>query len=308
MEDKFNGLHYNSIATRLKEHFGTRIIKLAIDGGFTCPNRDGHVGYGGCKFCSEQGSGEFAYTRENVALQMNNQSLKWGSEHKFLAYFQSFSNTYAPVDVLRQMWEEALSHENVVGLAIATRPDCLPDDVLALLDEFNKKTYLWVELGFQTSKEETAKALNRGYENKMFEEAMQKLSALNIKTVVHLMLSLPGETKEDMIDSATYVAAFKPFGIKLHMLNVLSDSVLGKEYLNAEESQRFTLLSKDEYIRTVCDILEILPEETTIHRLTGDGPQDKIIAPSWVKDKHAILNGIQQEFARRGTHQGINCK
>jgi len=301
----FNGLHYNSIATVLKERFGSRIVKLPIDGGFTCPNRDGKVGFGGCSFCTKMGAGEFACKGIDIKKQIEELSPKWGDDCKYIAYFQSFTNTYAPVDTLKKMWDAALSFENVIGLAIATRPDCLSDEVIELLLEFNKRTFLWVELGFQTSNEKTAKEFNRCYENNVFEEAMAKLSKNNIRAVVHMIMGLPNETKDDMLNTGKYVASFNPFGIKIHMLNILSDSRLGEEYLNTEESKRMHLLSKEEYIRIVCDILEIMPQDVTVHRLTGDGPKDKLIAPLWIKDKHSVLNGIQQEFAKRGTYQGI---
>ncbi|MDO5331424.1 MAG: TIGR01212 family radical SAM protein [Bacillota bacterium] len=303
----FNGLHYNSIATTLKEQFGVRIVKISLDGGFTCPNRDGKVGFGGCSFCTGDGAGEFASSNlDSIKAQIEKQKSKWPDECKYIAYFQAFSNTYAPVDVLKSKWFEALSFENVVGIAIATRPDCLSKDVLNLLDELNKKTFLWVELGLQTSNEETAKQFNRCYDNSVFEEAMTNLSNLGIKTVIHMILGLPGESNEDMINTGKYVASFNPFGIKIHMLNVLNGSRLGDEYIKTPENKRMHLLSKEEYIQIVCDILEIMPPSVTIHRLTGDGPKDKLIGPSWVLDKHAVLNDIQKEFSRRGTYQGYN--
>ena len=300
----FNGLHYNSIATVLKEQFGQRVIKISIDGGFTCPNRDGKVGIGGCSFCTGEGSGEFAANNsESINEQIKNQKNKWPEESKYIAYFQSFTNTYAPCDILRTKWDEALSIDGVVGLAIATRPDCIGDDILALLDEFNQKTFLWVELGLQTSNEQTAKDFNRCYDNSVFEKAMADLKNHNIKTVVHMIMGLPGESALDMLQTGKYVASFNPFGIKIHMLNVLSGSKLGEEYL--KEEKRMHLLSKEEYIQIVCDILEIMPASVTIHRLTGDGPKDKLIEPKWALDKHSVLNDIQKEFSRRGTYQGI---
>lgn len=304
--NSFNGLHYNSIATVLKNQFGQRIVKISLDGGFTCPNRDGKVGTGGCSFCTALGAGEFASKSiESIKQQVENQKNKWPTSSKYIAYFQSFTNTYAPADVLRQKWEEALSYNDVVGLAIATRPDCLDDDVLNLLAEFNKKSFLWVELGLQTSNENTAKAFNRCYENSAFEKAMLDLNRLGIKTVVHMIMGLPFETKEDMLSTGKYVASFNPFGIKIHMLNILSGSRLAEEYLNTPKEKRMHLLTKEEYIQIVCDILEIMPASVSIHRLTGDGPKDKLIAPSWVKNKHEVLNGIQKEFAKRNTYQGV---
>ena len=300
----FNGLHYNSIATALKDQFGQRVIKISIDGGFTCPNRDGNVGIGGCSFCTGDGAGEFAANNpESIKSQIESQKNKWPGESKYIAYFQSFTNTYASVNVLREKWEEALSIDGVIGLAIATRPDCLGNDIISLLDEFNKKTFLWVELGLQTSNEKTANDFNRCYDNIVFEKAMSDLKKHNIKTVIHMIMGLPGESSSDMLQTGKYVASFEPFGIKIHMLNILSGSRLAEEYL--QNNKRMQLLSKEEYIQIVCDILEIMPASVTIHRLTGDGPKDKLIEPKWVLDKHSVLNDIQKEFARRGTYQGI---
>jgi len=303
----FNGLHYNSIATRLKEEFGVRIVKLPLDGGFTCPNRDGKVGVGGCSFCSSQGAGEFACKNIDIKKQIESLSPKWGNDVKYIAYFQSFTNTYAPVDMLKKMWNDAILFDGVVGLAIATRPDCIDKSIIDALKEFNQKTYLWVELGLQTSNEKTAEDFNRGYNNACFENAMKLLADAKIKTVVHMIMGLPFETRKDMIATGSFVASFNPFGIKIHMLNILSDSRLGIEYLQTEESKRMHLLSKEEYIQIVCDILELMLPSVTIHRLTGDGPQDKLIAPLWIKDKHEVLNGIQKEFAKRGSYQGIKA-
>jgi len=301
MNMDFNGLHYNSIATRLKEKFGCRIVKLSLDGNFTCPNRDGRCGYGGCSFCSEDGSGSFAGT---IDEQISGLSPKWNNKNelvKYIAYFQNHTNTYADTYRLRNMWNEALNHENVVGLAVATRPDCLGEDVLELLDEFNKKTYLWVELGLQTENEKTAAAFNRGYENAVFEAAMDNLSKRQIKAVIHLILGLPNEDKEQMIKSASYAASFKPFGIKVHMLHLMKGTKMGAEYLQ----NPWPLLDMNSYINIVCDILEKMPEDITVHRLTGDAPKDSLIAPDWTRNKHAVLNKIQQEFSARGTYQGF---
>ena len=299
----FNGLHYNSIASRLKEEFGCRVVKLSLDCGLSCPNRDGTCGYGGCSFCSEDGSGSFAGT---IDEQISTLSPKWAKEGeplKYLAYFQNHTNTYAPAEYLRKIWTEAIDHEGVAGIAIATRPDCLGADVLDLLEEFNEKTYLWVELGLQTANEKTAAAFNRGYENGVFEMAMGNLSKRKIKAVIHLILGLPGEDKTQMTESALYAAGFEPFGLKLHMLHLLKNTRMGSEF----EKDPWQLLSRDEYISTVCDILERIPEDITIHRLTGDAPAKDLIAPEWTRNKHLVLNGIQQEFSRRGTYQGIKA-
>ena len=296
----FNGLHYNSIASRLKEEFGCRIVKLSLDGHLSCPNRDGRCGWGGCTFCSEDGSGTFAGTIDEQIAKLSPKWSKEGEKVKYIAYFQNHTNTYAPVDYLRKIWTEALSHDGVIGIAIATRPDCLGADVLDLLDEFNKKTFLWVELGLQTANEKTAAAFNRGYENEVFELAMKNLSERQIKTVIHLILGLPGDDRDQMIKSAVYAASYKPYGLKIHMLHLLKGTKMGKDFIQ----NPWPMMSKEEYICLVCDILERIPKEITIHRLTGDAPGDALISPEWSRNKHSVLNGIQQEFSRRGTEQG----
>ena len=299
----FNGLHYNSISTVLKEQFGRKTVKISIDGGFTCPNRDGHCGFGGCSFCSDSGSGDFAGTIEE---QLASIPAKWtedGKQPAIIAYYQSHSNTYAPAAYLRKLWTDTISDPRISGLAIATRPDCIDDEIAELLAEFSKKTYLWVELGLQTESEQTAENFGRGYKNAVFEDAMNKLSTRGIKCVVHLILGLPGEDKEQHLRTAEYVAGFKPFGIKIHMLHLVKNSLMGKDYIK----HPWPVMDKDEYIGTVCDMLELMPQSITVHRLTGDAPKDQLIAPLWTSDKHAVLNGIQQEFKRRGSYQGIKA-
>ncbi|MBO4861978.1 MAG: TIGR01212 family radical SAM protein [Firmicutes bacterium] len=310
----FEGLHYNSISSYLKDRFGCKVVKLSLDAGLTCPNRDGTKGFGGCTFCSDSGSGDFAGTMEQqiaslsrkwrsnsgVAPSLGTRSKEGSADLKHIAYFQNHTNTYAPVEKLRALWDEALDHENVVGLAIATRPDCLGPDVLDLLSEFNEKTFLWVELGLQTANEHTAEKFNRCWKNADFEQAMYDLSTRGIKRVTHLILGLPGENKAQYLSSAKYAASFDPFGVKIHMLHLMEGTVMGGEYRRAP----FPLLTREEYVNCVCDILEILPQSITIHRLTGDAPQNKLIAPDWTRNKHAVLNAVQQEFKRRGTYQG----
>ncbi len=299
--DNFRDLHYNSISTYLTNEFGCKVVKLALDGNFTCPNRDGKLSFGGCTFCSAMGSGDFTGSMEDQIAKARE---KWSKDCKYIAYFQNFTGTYAPAEYLRMLWDEALSHEDVVGLAIATRPDCLDFDVLKLLSEYNEKCFLWVELGLQTSNEKTAASFNRCYKNAVFELAMNNLTNMGIKCVVHLILGLPGETKADFIKSAEYVRRFHPFGLKIHMLHLLKDTAMGQAYLEKPRS----LLTKEEYVASVCDILEIMPKDITIHRLTGDGPRDLLIEPLWALDKHSVLNAIQHEFAKRGTYQGIRVE
>jgi len=300
LENTFGSLHYNAIGPYLKRQFGCRIAKLSLDGGFTCPNRDGTKGTGGCTFCSEDGSGRFTGP---VADQIRQLASKWPEDTKYIAYFQNFTGTYAPVERLRSLWEDALAQPGCVGLAVATRPDCLPEDVLALLSEFNKRTFLWVELGLQTANEETADRFNRCWKNADFESAMRNLSTRGIKTVIHLILGLPGENKTQVLSSAAYAASFHPFGIKLHMLHLMEGTVMGAGYKKAP----VPVLSRDEYVSLVCDVLERLPADITVHRVTGDAPRADLIAPLWTGDKRAVLRAIQQEFKQRGTWQGCLC-
>ena len=296
----FNGLHYNSISTYLKERFGCKVVKLSLDAHLTCPNRDGTKGTGGCTFCSQEGSGDFAGSIEEQLASVPEKWTRDNRDVRYIAYFQNYTNTYAPAEKLRSMWSEALENENIVGLAIATRPDCLGDDVLDLLSEFNEKTFLWVELGLQTANEETAERFNRCWKIADFEKAMIDLSTRAIKCVIHLILGLPGDNKSIMISSAEYAAGFHPFGIKLHMLHLMKGTVMGEEYLK----DPFPVLPMEEYVSLVCDILEIMPPEVTVHRLTGDAPQKLLIAPEWTRNKHAVLNAIQKEFSKRGSFQG----
>lgn len=285
----------------LKEKFNTKIAKLSLPGGTTCPNRDGSKGTGGCIFCSENGSGDMAGDiDEQIALL----SEKWPNVHKYLAYFQSYTSTYDPVEVLRKRFYDVLKRDDIVGIAVATRPDCLDDDILELLDEINKTHFLWVELGLQTINDDTAKIINRCYDLEVYDNAVSDLTRLGIRYVTHLILGLPGETKQDMISSVRYVCQNDIFGIKLHMLNTVKGSTMETLYPGYTSFE-----SIDEYITLVCDILEIIPSDVTIHRLTGDVPRPLLIAPEWSYKKRTILNGIQRELKNRDSFQGIkSCR
>ncbi len=299
---------YNSLNYELKKEFGKKIAKISIDGGFTCPNRDGSAGYGGCIFCSSKGSGDFAENRSlSIKEQIENgkkqTSKKW-KDTDYIAYFQSYTNTYAPIDELRKKYYEALECKDICGIAIATRPDCLPFDVLELLSEINKKTYLWVELGFQTSNENSAKFINRCYDNIVFENAVKELKKRNIKVVVHTIMGLPNETKEDMLNTVKYVCSFNIDGIKLQLLHILSDSKLYEYYKN----NKFHILDKDEYIDIVIEAIENIPENIVIHRLTGDGSRKNLIEPLWSLDKRGTLNLIHKKMREKHSFQGKNLK
>lgn len=287
----------NTISAYLKKEFGQKTVKLAIDGGFTCPNRDGSKSYGGCIFCSEGGGGDFASTIED---QIELLSEKW-PKAKYLAYFQNHTNTYAPVKELQEKYEAALNHPLISGIAIATRPDCIDEEVLDLLSQINEKHFLWVELGLQTMHQHTADLINRCYDLPVFDSALKSLNQRGIKTVVHLILGLPGETKEDMLQSVKYVCASGAWGIKLHLLNVVKGSRMEQNYHDYN-----SFASIDEYVNFVCDLIEIIPPEMVIHRLTGDAPRKILITPEWSYRKRTILNGINAELKRRGSWQG--CK
>ncbi len=288
-----------TLANYLKETFGTRIAKLSFDAGFTCPNIDGKCGTGGCTFCSVEGGGYYTGSpEEQKALTKN----KW-NDAKYLAYFQSNTNTYAPVDILKSKYDAALEIEDVVGLAIGTRADCLPPDVLELLKDYNKKTFLWVELGLQSTKPATRLATNICCNMKAFEQGAKSLIDADIKTVLHIMLGLPGENREDMFETVRYACSLNPFGIKLHMFHLLENSALGRMY-----PEGYGLMSEEEYVGIVVDLLEIIPPEIVMHRLTGDPPETGLIEPEWVRDKRKVLNDIQKEFKKRGTYQGYRLE
>ncbi len=283
----------NTIGGALKDTFGEKTVKLSLDGNFTCPNRDGTKGVGGCDFCSPKGSGEMAGT---IPEQMHLLSTKWPKVNRYIAYFQNYTSTYAPVEQLKEQYDRALSHEKVVGLAIATRPDCLDEPVLDLLETYAKKTFLWVELGLQTIHEDN---FNRCYPLSVYDEAVKQLLQRGIRVVTHLILGLPGENRQQMIDSVSYVCRQPIYGLKLHMLNIVKGSRLATTH-----PDYLPFASLDDYVHFVCDLLEIIPPEITIHRLTGDVPRHLLLSPPWSYKKRTILNGIVQELNRRNSYQG----
>lgn len=289
--------YINTISSYLKKEFGQKTVKLSIDGGFTCPNRDGSKGSGGCLFCSEGGGGDFASTIEDQIQLLQD---KWPNA-KYLAYFQNHTNTYAPVDELREKFQAALDNPIIEGIVIATRPDCINDEVLDLLSEINEKHFMWVELGLQTIHQDTADLINRCYDLSTYDYAIKALTDRGIKTCVHLILGLPGESREQQMESVKYVCASGAWGLKLHMLNVVKGSRMAADYSDYNSFE-----SVDDYVEFVCDLLEIIPPEIVIHRLTGDAPRKILITPKWSYLKRTILNGILAEMRRRGSRQG--CK
>lgn len=364
-----NGAHYNGIGPYLKDRFGTRIAKVSIDGGFTCPNRDGSAGLGGCIFCSETGSGDFAGKRilgkktgpktggiavsipsmrknalrevPSVTAQIDAQigilRKKW-PDFRCVAYFQNFTNTYAPVALLKERFEEALRHPLCTGLAVATRPDCLGPDVEDYLADLHDRTFLWVELGLQTSDEISAQRIRRGYPFSVYKEAVNRLTARGIRVITHLIAGLPGEDRENFLHSVRRTVSDDIFGVKLQLLHIMKNTELGRLWqvqqaasspdgsvLGTQRGQgkafpgaglpentlcepasfpRIRPLGKEEYISWIADALEIIPPQITIHRLTGDAPKDTLLAPLWSRDKKAVLNGINMELKKRGTCQG----
>lgn len=301
---KLDGKRYNSLNNELKTTFGEKIMKLSLDGGFTCPNRDGKIGTMGCIFCGEEGSGEFAGSRESIIKEQIEEqkrllSGKWKAS-KYIAYFQNFTNTYAPIEYLSDIYNEALEEDGVVGLAIATRPDCLEEEVLDLLDELNKKTYLWVELGLQTIRKKSENFIRRGYPLEVFEKAVDELNKRNIKVVTHLIIGLPGETRGEILESVRYIANKNIWGIKLHSLYIQKNTDLYKYFCE----KPFAIMTMEEYVEIIVDSLEILPENIVIHRLTGDGKRELIIEPKWSLDKAKVLTSIDKELKERNSYQG----
>ncbi|PGH24958.1 TIGR01212 family radical SAM protein [Fusobacterium animalis] len=288
----------------LKEKFNEKIYKVSLDGGFTCPNRDGKLSKGGCIFCSENGSGDFTSGRlKSIHTQIDEQIELVSNKYKgnkYIAYFQNFTNTYADVNYLRKLYEEALSHKNIVGLAIATRPDCLENDVLELLDELNKKTFLWIELGLQTINDEVAKYFNRAYKTKIYEEVTKKLNKLNIKFVTHIIIGLPKEKDDDYLKTAIFSQHCGTWGLKLHLMYVVKNTTLEKLYKNGN----LKVHTKEEYVEKIVNILENISSEIVIHRMTGDGDRETLIAPLWSIKKIDVLNSIDKELKRRNTYQG----
>lgn len=305
---KWNDKPYHSLDYHLKQMFGEKVYKLAIDGGFTCPNRDGKLDTRGCIFCSAGGSGDFAASRHlpiDEQIRQGKQLLKnKNTGSKFIAYFQAFTNTYAPVDTLRKLYTDALMHPDIAAIAIGTRPDCLGDDVLHLLEELNQIKPVFVELGLQTIHESTAKLIRRGYPLSVFDSAVKELRSAHIETIAHTILGLPGESEEAMLETAHYLASIRIDGIKPQLLHVLSGTDLADMYAK----EPFHIFTEDEYIDILIKTIEVTHPHTVIHRLTGDGPKSILIAPTWSGYKKKVLNDIHHQFKVRDTWQGRCCR
>lgn len=296
---------YYTLDYYYKQKYKSKISKISLNLGLTCPNKDGKFGYGGCIYCSKLGSGEFAGNQEKPLKEQFNEvknlmEKKWPNS-KYIAYFQANTNTYAPLEKLKKAWEEVLTYDNVVGINISTRPDSIEKDCYDYLEELNKKTELIVELGLQTIHENTSKLINRCHSLDCFEKAVKELNKRNIKVLVHIINGLPYETNDMMLDTVRYLNSLNIWGIKIHMLHIIKDTALEKLY----EKEKFHVLTKEEYVNIVCDQLEIIKENVVINRLTGDPKIEDLIEPTWLIKKFCVLNDIDKELVRRNTIQGL---
>lgn len=315
----WNGKPYHSLDYEMKQRFGTKVYKIALDGGMTCPNRDGTLGTRGCIFCSEGGSGEFAvplvrpghpvpsghilYAAVHAQIAEASERIRrkpGSSPHAYIAYFQSYTNTYAPIPYLRTLFYAALEHPDVKVLSIATRPDCLSEEVLALCEELNHMKPVWLELGLQTIHPDTAAFIRRGYGLGCFEDALTRLRAHGLDAIVHVILGLPGENREQMLDTIRYLANSDIQGIKLQLLHVLEGTDLAAVY----RKQPFPVMDMDEYLDLILDCIALIPPRIVIHRITGDGPKKLLIAPLWSANKRLVLNTLTRRFHERGIYQG----
>ena len=299
---------YYPFGQHLKEVFGEKVLKISVDAGFSCPNRDGKAGKNGCIYCSE---GSHYLPEEQRNLPVREQLISSISRirekldvNKFIAYFQAYSNTYSPISNLKKLYDEALSVDGIIGLSIGTRPDCLSDKTLDLLEEYAEKTYLWLEIGLQSIHNKTLKFINRGHTFEQFMDAVERAKGRGFKICTHVILGLPGESYDSIMETAKAVGELGIDGIKLHHLHVLKGTPLEKIYLN----KGFNLLDEDSYVNLVCDFLEYLPHDIIIQRLVGDAPNDRLVAPLWSLSKSDIIRAIDKEMERRGSYQGARTK
>lgn len=295
---------YHSLNYELKQRFGQKIYKLTLNGGMSCPNRDGKISFGGCIFCSEGGSGEFASSSMlSIPEQLQDAKKRLSKKRpvsRYIAYFQAYTNTYGSLEHLQKIFTEAIEDPEVVVLSIATRPDCLPDEVIELLAKLNQKKPVWVELGLQTIHEKTARFIRRGYPLAVFTDAVQRLNACGIEVVTHVILGLPGETREMIFETVDYLNTLPIQGIKLQLLHVLQNTDLASYY----ETTGFSVLTEEEYVDLILNCIERLRPDIVIHRITGDGPKDQLIAPLWSSAKRSVLNHIHHEMKLKNSWQG----
>jgi uncharacterized protein len=301
-----NTKRYYDLKSFWLNRFGCKVYKLQIDAGFTCPNRDGTVSTGGCIYCDGRGS----RLRQAGTLPSVSEQLRMGKEYyrkrrnagKFIAYFQTFTNTYGPVDKLKRFYDEALTEEDIIGLSVGTRPDCVPDTVIDLLRNYAQHSHVWLELGLQSIHDKTLQFIKRGHSAGTFLDAVRRLSGKNILICTHIIVGLPGESREEILETARVLGTLPIHGIKIHLLLALKGTKMGDLY----EEGNVTLPDKHDYIKIVCDILEILPPDMVIQRLTADGYRDILLAPQWAVNKMDVLNAIDRELERRNTYQGIS--
>lgn len=297
-------LPYQDLKSHLKQRFGARVQKITLDAGLTCPNRDGRVGVGGCLYCNVRGSGTGAWARGlSISDQLHEGMERLGRRYgarRFIAYFQSFSNTYAPLERLSALYREALSFPEVVGLSIGTRPDCLEEGALDLLADFSRNYLVWLELGLQSAHDATLARLNRGHEVACFTQAAAGAAARGLEVAAHVILGLPGEGPAEMAATAAYLGRLPLQGVKIHLLYVIRGSGLEAFY----QSGAYQCLGEDEYVARVVDFIELLPPHFVIHRLTGDPHPEELLAPAWCLNKAGVLRRIREEFTRRGSRQG----
>lgn len=294
--------HYYSLNDYLQNTFGEKVYKLSLDLGLTCPNRDGRLDTRGCIFCLA-GSSHFSACEGDISEKIDRAKqlvAKKSKAERFIAYFQSFTNTYAPTEYLKKVFTEAILREDIVALSVATRPDCLPDEVVALLAELNRIKPVWVELGLQTANEKTAEYIRRCYKNSVYTDAVMRLKSEGIQVITHIILGLPGETRSDMLASVDFAAKAGTDGIKLQLLHILRGTDLYEDYLKGS----FSALTINEYMDILFECIERLPENIVVHRITGDAPKAHLAAPTWSADKKTVLNTINRELAKRGIKQG----
>lgn len=304
----WNGKPYRSLDYMLRERFGEKVYKVTLNGGMSCPNRDGTLGTRGCIFCSEGGSGDFAADVSlSVTEQIESQIALLSAKRpiqKYIAYFQAYTNTYAPVEYLRKIFKEAMSHPGIVALSVGTRPDCLGEEVLDLLEELNRIKPVWIELGLQTIHEKTAQYIRRGYRLSCFDQAVENLRKRNIEVIVHTILGLPGESREEILETMRYLNKKDIQGIKLQLLHVLKGTDLAYDYL----AGRFHVYEREEYLALLIECLENLDPEIVIHRIPGDGPKDLLIAPLWASRKREVLNLLHHQMKEQNSYQGKSLK
>lgn len=300
----WNGKPYHSLDYMLRQMFGEKIYKVTLNGGMTCPNRDGKLGERGCIFCSAGGSGDFAASASLSITEQIRQQIQMLSAkrpiHKYIAYFQAYTNTYAPVEYLERIFTEAIQNPDICAISIGTRPDCLEEPVIRLLSRLNQIKPVWVELGLQTIHEHTARYIRRGYPLSCFEDAFERLQGEGLETIVHTILGLPGESREDILKTMDYLSRKQIQGIKLQLLHVLQGTDLAADYL----AGKFQVLDREEYLDLVADCLEHLDPSIVIHRVTGDGPKDLLIAPLWAARKREVLNLLHHRLKERHSYQG----